>query len=366
MVGEKLRLHLGTTCTCAQDKSVKRILVLIALSLLTAMMCAYYWRVHSMPYFLSIIARSSTDSIAQVFYDVGKGFREEDSKIASIRKMKNFNEIIYSLPTKKIKNLRFDPLNSEGSVEIRRITLRGKKWNGKQFETLYEFDLEKLNAVQQVNLTYNRSGTLITTSHQGAKDPIIDLAIGKTLDHWVLSDFFDREWITKSTFFALLITPIVLSLSLHEKKKVSKQETIVFAVNNEKHSLKGGGIFHSKPQNCYQDTTTENLRSIIKEIIGGKDWRLSIKEKFRKTNPWLYSIITNPIRTKFIDQFIKPKNSTILDIGAGWGQFAIKLAYSNEVCTLEPTPERLKFINAVAQQEHVDQNIFLSGLIIMI
>ena len=54
---------------------------------------------------------------------------------------------------------------------------------------------------------------------------------------------------------------------------------------------------------------------------------------------------------------MKPNNLSILDIGAGWGQFSIPLAKNNTVCTLEPTPERLDFIQATSKQENVSHNL---------
>ena len=132
-------------------------------------------------------------------------------------------------------------------------------------------------------------------------------------------------------------------------------------VGETNYSLKKGQTFNLKPRNCYQDTTSDNIRNIIKEIDNGKNWEEAVKEKFQKNNPWLCDIVTSPKRTKFIDEFIKPKNMSILDIGAGWGQFSLPLARNNQICSLEPTPERLDFIKAAAEQEKVSQNISFIG-----
>src|SRR5690606_7814928 len=44
----------------------------------------------------------------------------------------------------------------------------------------------------------------------------------------------------------------------------------------------------------------------------------------------------------------------MLDVGSGWGQIALPLAAHGNVCALEPTPERLRFIRAAAQQDGLD------------
>ena len=102
-------------------------------------------------------------------------------------------------------------------------------------------------------------------------------------------------------------------------------------------------------------------KAITEEIKNGVSWREVIKKYYSKNNPWLYKIITNEKRTRFIDQFIKPKNLSVLDIGAGWGQLSVPLAKDNIVCALEPTPERLNFIEAIARQERVINNLYLLG-----
>ena len=50
-----------------------------------------------------------------------------------------------------------------------------------------------------------------------------------------------------------------------------------------------------------------------------------------------------------------------MDIGAGWGQFTLPLAKQNQICSLEPTPERLDFIRTASEQEKVSKNISFIG-----
>ena len=128
------------------------------------------------------------------------------------------------------------------------------------------------------------------------------------------------------------------------------------------HSLKGGDYFRPEVSDlCYRDISSEVLKSIIDDIEAGLDWNESVKAKLQKQKPWLFDIISSPRRTKFLDEFIKPSGLRILDIGAGWGQFCTPLAKKNNVCALEPTPERLDFIKAVSRQENISQNLSFLG-----
>ena len=93
----------------------------------------------------------------------------------------------------------------------------------------------------------------------------------------------------------------------------------------------------------------------------GVHWKKAVREEFYNKNEWLYRIVTSPKRTKFLDDYIKPKKLTILDVGAGWGQLSIPLANYNYVCSLEPTPERLEFIITASEQDKVSQNLSFIG-----
>jgi 2-polyprenyl-3-methyl-5-hydroxy-6-metoxy-1,4-benzoquinol methylase len=309
---------------------------------------------------LNLNYKSNQSAICQLFYDIGDGYTESHSE----GKRVDFNQtgnLIFNLPTKKIYGLRFDPLDRNGSLEIKGISILGRKIDGDKHQILHEFELKSLKAVQEVHLAINDSENLIATTHHDCNDPIINIPLKNPLDHWKITDFLDTEWLKKSIFFALLITPITLSLGLSETKENEIMGKIEFQIKNQKHTLRVGETYRVKPENCYQDTSEENIRSLIEEIKKGTHWKQAVKKKFKESNPWLYEIITSPKRTKFIDDFVKPTNSSILDIGAGWGQFSLPLAKQNQICSLEPTPERLDFIKAAAKQEGFDQNISYIG-----
>lgn len=112
----------------------------------------------------------------------------------------------------------------------------------------------------------------------------------------------------------------------------------------------------------YRDTPAHTQQSLVAQIQTGTPWRQAVGELYQSTAPWLYRIITDPCRDLFFRENPVPDNSTILDIGAGWGQMSLPLARRNDVIALEPTPERLSFIRAAAQQEGLDQRmIFLQS-----
>ena len=340
---------------------MKKNSVLIFISILVSMVCAFHSIKESSPYYILITGKFDSNTTAQLFFDVGNSYIEKNSVKIYLHPNEHFKKLVMPLPAQKIFGLRFDPMDTNGSIEVKKISIMGKEKLGDQHEILHEFDLRTLKPVQQVDLAFNKSGNLIATTHNECNDPVIELPLEEPLDHWQVSEFLDIEWFQKSAFFAFLITPITLALSFSKKKEKESDDKIIFEIKKVKHSIGLGESFSATPENCYQDTKEENIRFIIEEIKNGTHWKKAVKEKFQEANSWLYEIVTSPKRTKFIDEFVKPKDLQILDIGAGWGQFTLPLAKQNQICSLEPTPERLDFIKAAAEQEKVSPNISFIG-----
>lgn len=127
---------------------------------------------------------ASQPSTAQLFYDLGTGYREENS--ASIPEtsasLRDFRELSFPLPRKKLFNLRFDPLASAGTVVIRNITIR----NGNA--VLFEIPPASVQPFNQIS-TYTLDGkeTKITTT-PGANDPGLTFLLAKPLQlRWLFA-----------------------------------------------------------------------------------------------------------------------------------------------------------------------------------
>jgi 2-polyprenyl-3-methyl-5-hydroxy-6-metoxy-1,4-benzoquinol methylase len=130
-------------------------------------------------------------------------------------------------------------------------------------------------------------------------------------------------------------------------------------------SLKPGVIWTSRSTNeTYRDRPAGELWEIVKAVQAGQPWREAVAARYAETNPWLHQIVTSPKRDLFFRQHPPKPGAKILDIGSGLGQIALPLARETgaEVVALEPTPERLAFIQAVARQDGVaDRMYFLQA-----
>lgn len=137
---------------------------------------------------------------------------------------------------------------------------------------------------------------------------------------------------------------------------------ISFTHHGRSHTLDPGIIWTGDSRtDTYRDTSANELWNIVREVESGKPWREVVRAQYEAQNPWLYRIVTDPARDLFIRQFPVPAKSLILDVGAGWGQYTLPLARENRVVAVEPTPERLAFIQAVARQDGVAENVYFLG-----
>lgn len=131
---------------------------------------------------------------------------------------------------------------------------------------------------------------------------------------------------------------------------------ITFTHNADRITLDTGQTWAARPpENAYRDTAAQELRDIIRDIRTGIPWRQAVAQRYETANPWLHQIVTSPKRDLFFRQYPPTPDAHILDVGAGWGQIALPLARTsgNQVTAVEPTPERLAFIEAAARQENI-------------
>lgn len=101
----------------------------------------------------------------------------------------------------------------------------------------------------------------------------------------------------------------------------------------------------------YRDAPDGVLEAIGTEIAKGTPWREAARLHLEASNPWLLRVVTERSRTLWLEQHPIPGGCRVLDVGAGWGQWAVPAAASADVVALEPNPARLAVMRAIAAQE---------------
>lgn len=122
--------------------------------------------------------------------------------------------------------------------------------------------------------------------------------------------------------------------------------------------LEAGARTSLRVAEAYRDTSASSMRRVLDRIHGQEPWKDAVRAEFAETNRWLCDIVTHPSRTRFLDLHRPTPGALVLDVGAGWGQTTLPLASTNPVVALEPTPERLEFIEAAAGQMGTRGNIY--------
>ena len=110
-------------------------------------------------------------------------------------------------------------------------------------------------------------------------------------------------------------------------------------------------------EDVYRDAPSEQIQQMVDEVKKGKNWRSVVEESV--DNQWLKKIILNDSRNIFLKLLELQSDSLCLDIGAGWGQHTLDLLKEVHVCSVEPSPERFSFMEAVIAQLELSQKAFL-------
>jgi hypothetical protein len=115
---------------------------------------------------LEIQAKASVPSIAQVFFDTGRGFNEKDSQAIHVAGSGIFQSLDFPVPHKPVRGLRFDPLTGPGTVLVRGIAV----FDGAR-RLIVSFRPEALVGSNEVRIQRVAEGALIEAV-PNARDPV--------------------------------------------------------------------------------------------------------------------------------------------------------------------------------------------------
>jgi hypothetical protein len=121
----------------------------------------------SKQYYFEINMKSSADSFAQLYYNVGNGLSEKNSTIQHVKKRTGFKRIKFIVPKKKIYCFRFDPSQTSGSIIIKGIRIINR-FSGE----IMDITLNSLKSFNQINNLELKDGLLHITNDQKSNGPI--------------------------------------------------------------------------------------------------------------------------------------------------------------------------------------------------
>ncbi len=165
--------------------------------------------------YLEISMKSSVNGVAQIFYDIGQGFSEEQSSKMTVYMNDEFREYRFSLPENKIiLNLRFDPLASSGHVEIRQISITDGL--GNSFLRFHPKQLVAANHISRLDIISDRVSVDIDTN---ADDPQIYIGLEKPFLQNVHPSYHANLFLS-FCFIWLLVFSIYLWIVWNDKKGI--------------------------------------------------------------------------------------------------------------------------------------------------
>lgn len=120
--------------------------------------------------YLQVSMKSSVNSIAQMYYDIGNKFNEKDSKACKVYRGEEFQVINFPLPKVPIQDIRFDPLKVEGKFSLRDIFIVDE-FN----ELIQVIELQRVKPLQQISSININNNLLVAATEANANDPMLSL-----------------------------------------------------------------------------------------------------------------------------------------------------------------------------------------------
>lgn len=137
--------------------------------------------------------------------------------------------------------------------------------------------------------------------------------------------------------------------------------TLRLTLDGRELSVEPGATVTAGQDALYRDAPDSLLRLIEADIAAGQPWREAAARHLASAHPWLWRIVTDPARSLWLKSHQPRAESWVLDVGAGWGQWAVPAAATAHVVALEPNPARLAMIRAIANQEKCSRRMYFAG-----
>jgi len=137
-----------------------------------------------------------------------------------------------------------------------------------------------------------------------------------------------------------------------------------FTYRRSPQTVDPAGLFYAIADPVYRDAPDPLLEAIRDKIAFGTPWREAVVNLIGAKQSWLKRIVTDASRTRWLEQHPPVKDSLVLDVGCGWGQWAVPAATTARVVALEPNPARLSVVHAIAAQEgRIDRMYFIGAFL---
>ena len=149
-------------------KAWQRQALLALLLVLATWLLAQVLRERPTSFELRVEMRVDRPSLAQLFYDGGRGFNENDSDLRSLRGSGKFEPVIFRIAAPSLHALRLDPCNGECGMEVRNLELVSKAGR-------WPIPLEQLRALHEIDSLQPAGNAVAIRTASHALDPQLQI-----------------------------------------------------------------------------------------------------------------------------------------------------------------------------------------------
>lgn len=160
-------------------------------------------------YVFEATASSDSPGYIQLFYDIGRGFNESDSRIQNLQPDGVRRLIMLPLPLGRYSALRLDPLNGPGVV-----TISGCRIRDRQGRVLLEIPPERILATQQIQRISISGQTVRMDISPGCYDPN---TLIKLDGPFILASEAPTDWAAYAKRSAAVFSALLLAVALIRK-----------------------------------------------------------------------------------------------------------------------------------------------------
>ena len=168
--------------------------------------------------FLQVMMQSSVDEYAQVYFDIGDGLTEKDSvRVEVVEDGNDFKSYLFRLPDAEIRYLRFDPLASEGHVEIQSIRVVDGLGNSRE-----DIAFSRITPIRQIT-HFNRTDHQISLDvEERADDPQLRISFPKPVRYDGLLPAFYARLVRDFAIIVLLVALLSLWAAWEDRRHIKK------------------------------------------------------------------------------------------------------------------------------------------------
>lgn len=122
---------------------------------------------------LTIDMQSNVTSHAKVFFDTGQGFNESESDLRWVTGDRDSHRLVFPFPSKTVRNIRFDPIETSGVVEVRSAVIERPR----SHEIIRKVDVTRILPLHEIASISPHDGAVRVTTLEEANDSQLLLPI---------------------------------------------------------------------------------------------------------------------------------------------------------------------------------------------